>query len=146
MSCLVALIQLINAWWQVDRIRVPIATGRLLQLASGDRLLVQHEVYIVTQVTRLEQPSQDADPICLGMRYGLTVAQSNRRSVNSESKNSDSLGYSGAGVEPGQQSPIFYLWVLLPNELSRSPKIQWQSCDGETELLSEDVCVLESNV
>lgn len=134
MSCLAALGQLIYCWWQVDRIRVPRATGRLFQLNCGTRLLIRHEVYVVVHVTRLEELGRGDDCIFRGMRYRLAPTQLSQLSW-------------GCGDDASRSTPprpTFHFEVLMSDTLGQASKLQLLAASEKFVLFEDDVCVLDT--
>jgi len=137
MSCLTAVLNLIKSWWYVDRIRVPRATGSLLQLRTGERLLIGDEVFIVRKKTLVSGPRPDKNEAaaCTGVRYTLAVYHpthlSTRLSDSPEDQSSMEAGYT--------------LEVELGDEISRPPRMQFVRNGQVEQLFDDDVTLLAAS-
>lgn len=67
--------RLLSSWWRVDRIRIATSTGHLLQLAPGDRVLVDGCLLMIQQ------------------RIGLVRNENTKTEVNSDSTQAFGIEY-----------------------------------------------------
>ena len=83
-----AVWQLARAWWSVDRIRIAPTTGRLLQLQTGDSIVLLEELYTVRHRHVVSSGSGDQLSYLLvhsdGQRALTVVREIGRKSIHGE--------------------------------------------------------------
>lgn len=137
MSCLTAVLEVIRSWWYVDQIRVPRATGRLLQVAAGERLLIRDEVYVVREKASVFAPKQEKDEsaACIGVRYTLDVHQPTQ--------------FTTWFVKSHEGHPCaeitYVLEVVLGDETFRPLKIQFIKNGESEQMFEDDVTILKTD-
>lgn len=111
--------QLMRTWWKVDRIRVAASTGRLLQLAPGDRLLIRDHLLMVRKRSVVPCPVE---------RDGLGKLNGPQDPDGPQGPDGlqGSVGLHGPDAEEGTASQVEYRLVDLVDNA-----VEGAACDAD---------------
>ena len=101
--------KLVRTWWRIDRIRIPPTAGRILQLRSGEAVVIRGQLFRITD--RRIQPTRDGVHVQLVLQDEHSSGVLSTHVASSVVTSSDAVSLAATGysvLRTGDQEAVIY--------------------------------------